>query len=68
MAEDIRPEDDPTLIGNSKPRQNETSETEHERVRSSNDRDQAAEREGKLTERSVGYDQAVRGQRSTEAE
>jgi hypothetical protein len=47
------------------PRGNETSETEHDRIRSSNDRDQSAEREGLETEHNRGYDEAVRGQRST---
>jgi ATP-dependent Lhr-like helicase len=50
------------------PNSNETSDTEHDRVRSSNDRDQSAEREGLETEHNRGYDSAVRGQRSDDAE
>ena len=38
-----------------------TSETERESVRSSNDRDQAMEREGNQSEHSRGYDEAVTG-------
>jgi ATP-dependent helicase Lhr and Lhr-like helicase len=47
------------------PKSNETSETEHDRIRSSNDRDQNAEREGIETEHNRGYDDAVRGKTST---
>jgi ATP-dependent helicase Lhr and Lhr-like helicase len=54
-------ENDPTLIGNSKPRGSETSESEKERVRSSNDRDQALEREGVTSRQNRGYDEAARG-------
>ncbi len=62
MAEDHNSmENDPTLIGNSKPRQDETRESEHDRVRSSNDRDQELEREGIESEHNRGYDEAVRG-------
>ena len=59
MAEQNRMDNDPTLIGNSKPRQNETSDTEHDRVRSSNDLDQQAERDGVESTRNRGYDEAV---------
>ena len=45
----------------SQPRSGETSEVEHDRVRSSNDRDQAVEREGLESEHNRGYDEAVRG-------
>ena len=40
-----------------------SSETraEHQRIRSSNDRDQAAEREGKSTRHNRGYDEAADG-------
>jgi len=61
MADQNRIENDPTLIGNSKPRSDETRETEHDRVRESNDRDQKLEREGRQTEHNRGYDEAVRG-------
>ena len=50
------------------PKSNETRDTEQDRVRTSNDRDQSAEREGLETEHNRGYDEAVRGRRSTEAE
>jgi hypothetical protein len=63
MAEQNRTdiENDPTLIGNSRPRQNETSDTEHDRVRESNDTDQAMERGGIESKHNRGYDEAVRG-------
>ena len=47
------------------PKGNETREGEQDRVRSSNDRDQSAEREGLETEHNRGYDEAVRGQGTT---
>jgi ATP-dependent Lhr-like helicase len=59
MAEQNRIENDPTLLGNSRPRQSETSDTEHDRIRSSNDRDQALEREGVDSKHNRGYDEAV---------
>jgi hypothetical protein len=43
------------------PPSSETRDTEQDRVRSSNDRDQAAERDGQATEHNRGYDKAVRG-------
>ncbi len=61
MADQNRIENDPTLLGNSKPRSSETSETEHDRVRTSNDRDQQMERDGKQTEHNRGYDEAAHG-------
>ena len=45
------------------PRTGETSDTEHDRVRRSNDRDQAAEQAGETTSHNRGYDDAVRGRR-----
>jgi ATP-dependent Lhr-like helicase len=45
-----------------------TSQSEHDRVRSSNDRDQAAEREGIETEHNRGYDEAARGSANLEHE
>ncbi len=39
---------------------NET-EAEHDRIRSSNDRDQALERDGKVAPHSRGYDRAADG-------
>jgi hypothetical protein len=65
MAEQKRMENDPTLMGNSRPRQNETSETEHDRVRSSNDIDQQLEREGVESTRNRGYDEAANAPRGT---
>ncbi len=49
-------------------RAGETPESEHDAIRSSNDRDQAAEREGIETEHNRGYDEAVKGRESTEQE
>ena len=45
-----------------------TRESEHDAVRSSNDRDQAAEREGLESEHNRGYDEAARGRSSVEHE
>ena len=59
MAEQNRIENDPTLMGNSRPRQDETSDTDHERVRSSNDLDQKMEKEGVESVRNRGYDEAA---------
>jgi ATP-dependent helicase Lhr and Lhr-like helicase len=44
------------------PPADESRESEQQRIRSSNDRDQAAEREGRPTPRNRGYDEAVRGE------
>ena len=52
--------------GAAEPRRGETSEIEHDRVRSSNDRDQELEREGLETEHNRGYDDAVKGRGSSE--
>jgi len=61
MAEQRRHSSEETLE-NTRPRANETSETEHDRVRSSNDQDQEMEREGVESTRNRGYDKAVRGE------
>jgi ATP-dependent helicase Lhr and Lhr-like helicase len=45
-----------------------TRESEHDTVRSSNDRDQAAERDGVDTEHNRGYDEAVQGRSFEEQE
>ena len=45
-----------------------TSQSEHDAVRSSNDRDQAAERDGVETEHNRGYDEAARGRTNVEHE
>jgi hypothetical protein len=50
------------------PRRNETSDTERDRVRSSNDRDQAGEREGIETEHNRGYDDTTRARESSDEE
>lgn len=57
MAEPRR--NDEELIDNPQP--DETRDTEHERVRSSNDHDQAMERAGETSRHNRGYDDAVRG-------
>ena len=44
------------------------NDVEREEVRNSNDQDQQLEREGIESEHNRGYDDAVRGQRSEEAE
>jgi hypothetical protein len=49
-------------LENTRPRANEDSEGEHDRVRSSNDRDQKREREGLESSHNRGYDEAVRGE------
>jgi ATP-dependent Lhr-like helicase len=50
-------------LENTLPRENEDNEVEHDRVRSSNDRDQQAEREGRGSTHNRGYDEAVRGEK-----
>jgi ATP-dependent Lhr-like helicase len=49
-------------------RAGETSDTEHDAIRQSNDRDQAAERQGVETEHNRGYDDAAKGRSSVEHE
>jgi hypothetical protein len=39
------------------------TEAEHQRIRSSNDRDQKLEREGKVSRHNRGYDEAADGKR-----
>ena len=53
---------------NSPERAGTSQETERETIRSSNDHDQAAERDGMQTEHNRGYDDAVRGNTSVEHE
>ena len=50
---------DEELVDN--PPSDETRESEQERIRSSNDRDQAMDRAGDDSKRNRGYDDAVRG-------
>ena len=61
MAEQRRNSSEETLE-NTRPRANENDETEHDRVRSSNDQDQQMEREGLDSTRNSGYDKVVRGE------
>lgn len=61
MADQSRFENDPTLIGNSKPRGKENLESEQERMRGSEDRDRQDEQEEVESEYNRGYDEAVRG-------
>jgi hypothetical protein len=58
MAE---PRNSSDTLENIRPRPNEESETEHDRIRSTNDQDQAMEREGLESTRNRGYDDVVRG-------
>jgi hypothetical protein len=44
------------------------TEEEHARIRSSNDRDQKMEREGKVSRHNRGYDEAADGAREPEIE
>ena len=39
----------------------EEDQAEHDRIRSSNDRDQQLEREGKVSRHNRGYDEAAKG-------
>ena len=55
MAEQPRRTDEPIDT----PKPNEDRNMERERIRSSNDRDQAAERDGRTTSHNRGYDDAV---------
>jgi hypothetical protein len=57
MAEPRRTDEE--LVDN--PPSDETREGEQERIRSSNDSDQALDRAGEESERNRGYDDAVRG-------
>jgi ATP-dependent Lhr-like helicase len=49
-------------LENTRPRSNEDSETEHDRIRSTNDQDQSMERQGLESRRNRGYDEVVRGE------
>ena len=64
MAEPRRSGDD--LVDN--PPSDETRETEHERVRSSNEHDQAMERAGESAAHNRGYDNAVRGNKAEDVD
>lgn len=65
MADDELEDDkDMTVV----PLPGEESEAEHARIRSSNDRDQQLEREGKVSRHNRGYDEAVTGSSTPEPE
>jgi hypothetical protein len=49
--------DDLTVV----PLPSEETEAEHQRIRSSNDRDQKLEQEGKQSRHNRGYDEVVKG-------
>ena len=53
----IDDDDDMTVV----PLPGEEDQAEHDRIRSSNDRDQQLEREGKVSRHNQGYDQAADG-------
>ena len=55
------PRSTPDSLGN-------TRDSEHDAIRRSNDRDQAAERDGVETEHNRGYDDAVSGRTNVEQE
>ncbi len=59
MAE---PRNSSDTLENTRPRPNEDSETEHDRIRSTNDQDQEIERQGLESRRNRGYDDAVNGE------
>ena len=56
--------DDMTVV----PLPSSETEQEHKRIRSSNDRDQAMEREGKVSRHNRGYDEAADGLPAPEIE
>jgi len=58
MAE---PRNSPETLENVRPRPHEDSETEHDRIRATNDQDQAMERQGFESRRNRGYDDAAHG-------
>ena len=64
MAEQRRNSSEETLE-NTRPRANENSDVEHDRVRSSNEQDQRMERQGIESARNRGYDEVVRGGQRT---
>src|SRR5215510_11394119 len=59
MAE---PRNSSETLENIRPRPHEDSETEHDRIRSTNDQDQAMERKGLKSRRNSGYDEAAHGE------
>jgi hypothetical protein len=59
MAE---PRNSSETLENTRPRPHEDSETEHDRIRSTNEQDQAMERQGLDSRRNRGYDEVVRGE------
>ena len=65
MAHDKRDEEDEGTVV---PLPGQESEEEHARIRSSNDRDQRLEREGKVSRHNQGYDEAAHGTSKPEPE
>ncbi len=59
MAE---PRNSSETLENIRPRPHEDSEIEHDRIRSTNDQDQAMERKGLKSRRNSGYDEVVHGE------
>ena len=59
-----REEDDMTVV----PLPTGETESEHSRIRSSNDRDQELEREGRVSRHNRGYDEAAKGVPEPEVE
>jgi hypothetical protein len=50
------------------PLPSDETEEEHQRIRSSNDRDQQLEHDGKTSRHNQGYDEAVKGPNAPEIE
>ena len=65
MAE---PRNSSETLENTRPRHNEDSETEHDRIRSTNDQDQEIERQGLESRRNRGYDEVVHGEAARQDE
>jgi hypothetical protein len=61
---DRNADDDMTVV----PLPGEEDQAEHDRIRSSNDRDQQLEREGKVSRHNRGYDEAAKGPVAAEIE
>ena len=57
MADNRKNVEEATIV----PLPGEEDAAEHQRIRSTNDRDQALEREGKPSRHNQGYDEAVKG-------
>ena len=64
-ASEVSLADDQQDEGEVVPFPSSESEAEHKRIRSSNDRDQRLEREGKVSRHNRGYDEAADGKQPT---